>query len=57
MSAKEMYEAVRKVKSMAHAVKYKALDIKKWMQSFDDLPRDKVTAVHKETWKVMLKDW
>jgi len=57
MSAKDMYEAIQKVKKMAHAVKYKALDIKKWMQSFDELPRDKVTELHKETWRSMLKDW
>lgn len=52
-----MYEAIQKVKKMAFSVKGKANDIKSWMTSFDYLDNTKVTAEHKETWKVILKDW
>jgi len=52
-----MYEAVQKVKKMADAVRGKAKDIQNWMLSFDYLDSSKVTPEHKETWKVILKDW
>lgn len=52
-----MYEAVQKVKKMADSVRGKANDIKRWMTSFDYLDNTKVTPEHRETWKVILKDW
>jgi len=47
---------MQKVKSLAFVVKDKAEDIKEWMESFEELGT-KVTADHRETWKVVLEDW
>ena len=47
---------MQKVKSMAYAVREKAIDIKDWMESFDELG-NKVDQDVKDTWKVVLKDW
>jgi len=55
-SANKMYGAMQKVKSMAYAVREKAIDIKDWMESFDELG-NKVDQDVKDTWKVVLKDW
>ena len=52
-----MYEAVQKVKKMAYTVKHKALNIRKWMKSFEHLDRKVVNEMHRETWNIILKDW
>lgn len=51
-----MYGSMQKVKSMAYAVREKAMDIKDWMESFEELGT-KVDQDVKDTWKVVLQDW
>jgi len=55
-SANKMYGSMQKVKSMAYAVREKAMDIKDWMESFEELGT-KVDQDVKDTWKVVLQDW
>jgi len=51
-----MYASMQKVKSLAMMVREKAIDIKDWMESFDELG-NRVDSDVKDTWKVVLKDW
>lgn len=55
-SANKMYKSMQKVKSLAKGVKNKAVDIRDWTESFDELGT-KVDSDIKETWKVILLDW
>lgn len=55
-SANKMYGSMQKVKSLAMMVREKAIDIKDWMESFDELG-NRVDSDVKDTWKVVLKDW
>lgn len=55
-SANKMYDSMQKVKSLAFTVRERGLDIKDWMESFEELGT-RIDSDIKETWKVVLQDW
>lgn len=55
-SANKMYDSMQKVKSLAFTVRERGMDIKDWMESFEELGT-RIDSDIKETWKVVLQDW
>tara|TARA_B110000503_G_C6886839_1_gene305055 strand:- start:83 stop:238 length:156 start_codon:yes stop_codon:yes gene_type:complete len=51
-----MYDSMQKVKSLAFTVRERGMDIKDWMESFEELGT-RIDSDIKETWKVVLQDW